>query len=210
MAIGAGGAETKASPAKPVPAPPRGASPDRSKNLRDVDAIGWLDNPSPVSMRDNSGPSGTLPLDKTMPLDEKDAVPGQSEAAASHAAGLREGKAKGREAGVAKKAEGGAPPRSEETVAPERVTAPGYALSLRAKTDTAAVLAGLRSMGVEAEPEYASSGESRYRLKVPAPMLRELGQYLARHGESRAEGKLPAAASGSDLTLRLRLLFPAH
>jgi hypothetical protein len=65
-------------------------------------------------------------------------------------------------------------------------------------------------MGVEAEPEYASSGESRFRLKVPAAMLRELGPYLARHGESRPEGRLPSAPSGSVVSIRLRLLFPAR
>jgi hypothetical protein len=129
-----------------------------------------------------------------MPLDEGGAAPGQAEAAAGRAAAKKESRA--RPEGPARK-DGPAPPEP----------LPGYAVSLRAAGDTAEVLAGLRAMGIEAAPESASPGERRYRLLVPAPMLRELGPYLSRHGASRTEGP-PPAASGRALPFRLRLFFP--
>jgi len=174
-----GEADANVSAAKPAPAPGRQPSAGGGQKLRDVEAQGWSDNPASVYILDNSSAPANLPLDKKMPVEEQNAVPGQAEAAASHSAAKRK-------------------------------EVDGYVLSLRTKADTAAVLAGLRSMGVAAEPESASSGEDRYRLIVPAAMLRELGPYLARHGQSRLEGSLPSAASGSVLSIRLRLIFPAR
>jgi hypothetical protein len=203
-----GSSDAKASPAKPAPAPSRTPSAGAAHNLKDVEVTGWLDNPSAVYILDNSTPPSDLPLDKAMPVEEENAVPGQAEAAAGHAAIKRkaEDRREEEDRGIRAVPEKKAAPVPTPAPAP----ASGYALSLRAKADTAAVLAGLRSMGVEAEPEYASSGESRFRLKVPAAMLRELGPYLARHGESRPEGRLPSAPSGSVVSIRLRLLFPAR
>jgi hypothetical protein len=195
--------EAKASPAKPAPFPSQTRSSGAAKKPRDAEAIGWLDNPSAVYIQGNSSGAADLPLDKTMPVAEENAVPGQAEAAAGHAAKRKAENESKEEDGRFQAAPG-------KHAAPVPSPASGYALSLRAKADTAAVLAGLRSMGVEAEPEYASSGENRYRLKVPGAMLRELGPYLARHGESRPEGQLPSAGSGSVLSIRLRLLFPAR
>lgn len=193
-----------ASPPSPATAAPsKKPTADAAKKLRDVEVSGWLDNPSAVYILDNSTASANLPLDKTMSVEEESAVPGQAEAAAGNAAQRKEEDKRKAKDGSAK----AAPANEEKSAA---ASASGYALSLRAKSDTASVLAGLRSMGVEAEPEYASSVESRFRLKVPAAMLRELGPYLARHGESRVEGALPTAAPGSVLPIRLRLLYPAR
>lgn len=90
---------------------------------------------------------------------------------------------------------------------PAPVPISGYALSLRNAGDTAAVLSGLRAMGVEAAPESAIANESVYRLLVPAARVRELGLYLGRHGTNRAEGPRPEAASGTRIPMRLRLIF---
>jgi hypothetical protein len=166
--------EKAAQLAKPAPSPSRSPAPDRARELRDAETLGWLDSPSPAYIRGNSGSrsSADLPLDKAMPLDEESAVPGQAEAAAGHASAHRAEKEKRPEGGAYGKADGrdlAAPTKKASAPLP----ASGYVLSLRAKSDTAAVLAGLRSMGVEAEPDYASPAECRFRLSVPAPMLRE-------------------------------------
>jgi hypothetical protein len=108
-----------------------------------------------------------------------------------------------------RKAEAGREPAAPvDKPVPAPVAIPGYAVTLRNAGDTAAVLSGLRSMGIEAAPASASAKECAYKLLVPAPMLRELGPYLARHGASRAEGRQPEAVSGTRIPMRLRLLFP--
>jgi hypothetical protein len=210
--------EKAAEPAKPAPTASRSPAPDRARDLRDAETLGWLDSPSPAYIRGNSGSRSPddLPLDKAMPLEEESAVPGQAEAAAGHASAHRAEKEKRPEGLADVQADGKADRKADglDRAAPTKKAAPaplpsaGYVLSLRTRSDTAAVLAGLRSMGVEAEPDYASPAECRFRLSVPAPMLRELGPYLARHGESRPEGRLPSAASGTAATLRLRLILP--
>lgn len=195
------------SPAKGAPTQP--TADDASRKLSEVEMRGGLDEPSAVYILNNSAPA-ELPLDKSMPVEEKSAVPGQAEAAAGQAAEKRKEDEADKKEERGQEARGGLQPAPGRQMAPPPVPASGYALSLRARSDTAAVLAGLRSMGVLAESEYASASERRFRLIVPAPMLRELGPYLARHGVSRPEGQLPSAASNSVLSIRLRLIFPAR
>jgi hypothetical protein len=199
-----GSRDAKQSPAKTAPAPVRQTPTEASQKLHDVEVEGRLDNPSAVYILNNSSAPANLPLDKTMPVEEKTAVPGQAEAAAGQSAVKRKEEERSNEADDQVRT------AHEKKAAPAQALTSGYALSLRTKDDTAAVLAGLRSMGVEAEPEYASPEECRFRLIVPAPMLRELGPYLARHGESRPEGKLPVATNGAAFSMRLRLLYPVR
>lgn len=83
----------------------------------------------------------------------------------------------------------------------------GYVLSLRNAGDSGAVLSGLKAMGIRCEPAPGRTGERRFLLTVPAPMLGELVPYLSRYGTAVLHDAPPSSA-GDSVAVRLRLRLP--
>ncbi|MBW8889188.1 MAG: zf-HC2 domain-containing protein [Fibrobacteres bacterium] len=142
-------------------------------------------------------------------------VPAPTEAAADRMqAGAGEGVASTPERGKATSplAAAKAQPRPAEKKAvradDEAAVSPfGCALTLKFPGDSAAILAGLRSMGIRYEAGSGDRGLRQYFLIVPAPMLRGLVPYLSRYGTLILQGEPPAARTDS-IAVRLRLRLP--